>query len=127
MTNILLSRAAVLVALIVLAAGLSTPQPSAQLQRIPQFENEHVNVWKTTVPPNAPLLMHTHQYPRVVVALATGTMKTVYQSGRSVEHHWEAGKAYWSSWEDDKDPHADSNTGNKPIEVMVIEVKDATR
>src|SRR5271167_2616740 len=42
-----------------------TPQQTTGPQRIPQFENDDVAVWKTTVIPNAPLTMHTHQHPRV--------------------------------------------------------------
>ena len=81
MSNILLSRAAVLLAMIFTCIGTSVSQQTAQLTRIPQFENDDVNVWKTTVPPNAPLVMHTHEHPRVIVALSGGTMKTVYENG----------------------------------------------
>jgi hypothetical protein len=125
MSNILLSRATVLLALILACIGTSVSQQTAQLTRIPQFENDEVNVWKTTVPPNAPLVMHTHEHPRVIVALSGGTMKTVYENGPTEVHQWEAGKAYWGSLEEGSKPHADANTGDKPIEVMVIELKKA--
>ena len=125
MSNILLSRAAVLLAMMLIGIGTSVSQPAAQLTRIPQFENEDVNVWKTTVPPNAPLVMHTHEHPRVIVALTGGTMKTVYENGPTEVHEWDAGKAYWGSLEEGKKRHADSNTGAAPIEVMVIELKKA--
>lgn len=121
MSNILLSRTAVLLALILTCIGSSVSQQT----RIPQFENEDVNVWKTTVPPNAPLVMHTHEHPRVIVALSSGSMKTVYENGPTVTHRWEAGKAYWGSLDEGKNRHADLNTGTKPIEVMVIELKKA--
>jgi hypothetical protein len=125
MSNILLSRAVVLLVLILTCIGASVSQQTPQLTRIPQFENGDVNVWKTTVPPNAPLVMHTHEHPRVIVALSGGTMKTVYENGPTEVHQWEAGKAYWGSLEEGKKRHADSNTGDKPIEVMVIELKKA--
>jgi hypothetical protein len=75
--------------------------------------------------PHAPLAMHTHDHPRVLVALTGGTMKIVYQDGTSEVQHWETGKAYWLSSEEGKKRHADSNQGDKPIEVMVVELKDA--
>jgi glucose/arabinose dehydrogenase len=130
MNNILLSRAAVILALILACVGASVSQQTSsqqtrQLTRIPQFENDDVSVWKTTVPPNVPLVMHTHEHPRVIVALTGGAMKTVYENGPTEVHQWEAGKAYWGSLEEGKKPHADANTGDKPIEVMVIELKKA--
>ncbi len=97
---------------------------SNQVQRIPQFENDDVKVWKTVIMPNAPLTMHTHQHARVIIALSGGTMKIVSQSGASESQKWETGKAYWLSAEEGKKPHADANAGTKPIEVMVVELKN---
>ena len=39
--------------------------------------------------PNAPLTMHRHDHPRVIIALSGGTMKIVDQQGKSEEHVWE--------------------------------------
>lgn len=103
---------------------LTSQQPKPP-QRIPQFENGDVSVWKTTVMPHAPLQMHTHDHPRVIVALEGGTMKVVYEDGTSETHQWDTGKAYWLSSEEGKRRHADANQGDKPIQVMVIEIKDA--
>jgi hypothetical protein len=102
-----------------------SPQQAPQPQRVPQFENDEVRVWKTTVPPNAPLSMHTHDHPRVIVALSGGVMKVVYESGGSEVHQWDTGKAYWLSSEEGKKRHADANQSDKPIEVMVVELKNA--
>jgi beta-alanine degradation protein BauB len=102
-----------------------SPTPSAVAQRTPQFENEDVAVWKTVVPPNAPLVMHTHQHPRVIIALSGGTMKVAYEDGTSETHIWKTGKAYWLPSSEGKKRHADVNMGSQPIEVMVIEVKKA--
>jgi hypothetical protein len=49
----------------------------------------------------------------------------VNESGPSELHKWETGKAYWLSAEEGKRRHADANEGDKPIEVMVVEVKNA--
>lgn len=52
----LLSRAAVLAAILPGAVLVTHSQKSAtQAQRIPQFENGDVRVWKSVVLPNAPL------------------------------------------------------------------------
>src|SRR5215472_3479560 len=97
-----------------------TPQP-----RTPQFENEDIAVWKTVVAPNAPPSMHTHQHPRVIIALAGGSMKVVNEDGTSEMHQWETGHAYWLPASQGLKRHADVNTGSKPIEVMVVELKKA--
>lgn len=101
------------------------PAPASAPQRTPQFENEDVAVWKTIIPPNLPLAMHTHQHPRVIIALSGGTMKVAYEDGSSERHDWETGKAYWLSSTEGKKRHADVNIGDKPIDVMVVELKKA--
>jgi hypothetical protein len=120
-----LRRAIPLSAAAVFAAAALTPQQAGRPQRIPQFENGDVAVWKTTVLPHAPLEMHTHDHPRVLVALEGGTMKIVYEDGTSETQRWETGKAYWLSGEEGRKRHADANQGEKPIEVIVVELKNA--
>ena len=105
------------------AVGLLIAQQAMQSQRFPQFENEDVKVWKSVVLPNAPLTMHRHEHPRVIIALSGGTMKIVESTGASEEHHWETGKAYWLPANPPNTTHADVNAGDKPIEVMVVELE----
>jgi hypothetical protein len=102
---------------------LLSQQLGVQTQRIPQFENDDVKVWKSIVTPNAPLTMHRHEHGRVIVALAGGAMKIVEQTGPSEQHVWETGKAYWLPANAPNTMHADVNAGDKPIEVMVVELK----
>lgn len=120
-----LTRAAFVSAILLTPFSTLTSQQTSQGQRIPQFENQDVKVWKTIMMPNAPLEMHTHEYPRVIIALSGGTMKVVNESGTPDVHQWETGKAYWLSAEQGKRRHADANEGDKPIEVMVVELKSA--
>lgn len=120
-----LTRAAFVSAILLTPLSTLTSQQVSQGPRIPQFENQDVKVWKTTVMPHAPLEMHTHDYPRVIIALTGGTMKVVHEDGTSEVHQWETGKAYWLSAEQGKKRHADANDGDKPIEVMVVELKNA--
>jgi hypothetical protein len=122
--NILLSRVVLVSAIVLTPFSAPTPQQMSQAQRIPQFENGDVSVWKTVVMPNAPLTMHTHQHPRVIIALSGGTMKVVNEDGTSELHEWETGRAYWLSAEEGKKRHADANQGSKPIEVMVVELNN---
>ena len=123
--NISLTRAALVSAIVLTPFATLTSQQSSQPQRIPQFENDDVKVWKTTVLPNAPLEMHTHDHPRVIVTLSGGTMKVVNEDGTSESHQWDTGKAYWLPLSEGRKRHADANQGNKPIEVMVVELKKA--
>jgi quercetin dioxygenase-like cupin family protein len=98
-------------------------QSAPQTQRMPQFENEDVKVWKSIVLPNAPLAMHRHEHPRVIIALSGGTMNIVEQNGAKDSHLWETGKAYWLPANPPNTMHSDVNAGDKPIEVVVVELK----
>lgn len=106
------------------ALGVVRSQQSAsQTQRFPQFENDDVRVWKSVVMPNVPLTLHRHDHPRVIIALSGGTMNIVEQGGATEKHVWETGKAYWLPANPPNTMHADVNAGDKPIEVMVVELK----
>jgi quercetin dioxygenase-like cupin family protein len=98
-------------------------QQSTQTQRIPLLENDDVKVWKSVIFPSAPLAMHRHEHPRVIVALSGGTLKIVEENGPAESHIWETGKAYWLPANPPNTMHADVNAGDKPIEVVVVELK----
>jgi quercetin dioxygenase-like cupin family protein len=102
---------------------LHSQASTAQTLRTPQFENEDVKVWKTAVIPNAPLNMHRHEHPRVIIPLKGGTMKIVEQNGSAEVHVREVGKAYWLPANPPNTMHADVNAGDQPIEVMVVELE----
>ena len=107
-------------ALLFLAAGVLAPQDSL---RVPQFENDDVKVWKTTVMPHAPLALHRHDHARVIIPIVGGTIKIQQESGAAETHRWEAGKAYWLTADPPIQLHVDIDGGEKPIEVMVVELK----
>ena len=113
---------ALVVLLLAHAASSSTTQDKTQ--RIPQFENARVKVWKSIVLPNQPLPAHRHEHGRVIIALQGGTMKIAEVSGASETQVWETGKAYWLPANAPGTMHTDVNVGDKPIEVMVVETKD---
>lgn len=102
---------------------MHSQQAPSQTGRTPQFENDDVKVWRSVVMPNAPLNMHHHDHPRVIIALRGGTMKIVQQDGTSEQHVWETGKAYWLPANAPNSMHADVNAGDAPIEVMVVDMK----
>lgn len=86
---------AVAVLLLLSSLGVRSQGNASQTQRYPQFNNDDVRVWKSVIMPNAPLAMHRHDHPRVIIALSGGTMKIVEQGGATETHVWETGKAYW--------------------------------
>ena len=98
-------------------------QSQAQTQRVPQFENDQVKVWKSVIVPNGPLTLHRHEHGRTIVALVGGDLKIVKDSGATTVAHWETGKAYWLPADPPGEMHKDVNDTGKTIEVMVIETK----
>jgi quercetin dioxygenase-like cupin family protein len=115
--------------LVVLALGVTTtasPQPPTSTVRTPQFENDSVRVWKTSIAPGQPLTLHRHESGRVIVALTDGTLRIVKESGESRTVTWEKGKAYWLAADPPGQKHGDLNQGQEPIEVMVVELKPRT-
>lgn len=65
------------------------------------------------------------RHPRVITPLVGGTMKIVEQDGSSETHVWETGKSYWLPANAPGTLHTDVNASDKPIEVMVVELKKA--
>ena len=111
---------------IVLAAGAAVGifGQAQMTRREPQFENEHVRVWKSVIMPNQPLSLHRHDHGRTIVALRGGTLDVVDGDGRTVRQvTWEAGEAYWLDADPAGEKHGDVNRGSDPIEVMVIEMR----
>jgi quercetin dioxygenase-like cupin family protein len=107
------------------ASGFAVAQSTATTGRAPQFENPEVKVWKSVVLPHDPLPPHRHEHPRVIIALTGGTMELVEQGGRRETHLWETGHAYWLPANPPGTLHQDVNVGDKPIEVMVVELETA--
>jgi hypothetical protein len=106
------------------ALGAWQQAQTSASRREPQFDNEHVRVWKTIIMPNQPLALHRHEFGRTIVALKGGTLDVVDGQGKTMKTMvWETGKAYWL----DKDPagemHGDMNRGKEPMEVIVVEMK----
>ena len=93
-------------------------------RRVPQFENEDVEVWKSIIFPNQPLSMHRHDNPRAIIALKGGTLTVVNEAGESREMTWETGSAYWLDADRPGELHGDVNEGTDPVEVIVVQLKN---
>lgn len=105
-------------------AQTAPPQsPAVTTHRIPQFDNAAVKVWRTIIEPGTPLPLHHHDHPRVLVALASGTLKIVEQSGQTQTIDLKVGEAYWLPAMPAGALHQDINASGQPIEVMVVELE----
>ena len=116
-----------LILLAVFAAGAVLGAWQAQTtssRREPQFENEHVRVWKTIIMPNQPLALHRHEFGRTIVALKGGTLDVVDGQSKTMKTMvWETGKAYWLEKDPAGEMHGDMNRGKEPMEVIVVEMR----
>jgi len=112
---------------VVFSAGAAVgalQQQASQTRREPQFENDHVRVWKSIIMPNQPLALHRHDHGRTIVALRGGTLDVVDAKGQTMKKMtWETGKAYWLDVDPAGEQHADMNRGASPIEVIVVEMR----
>jgi hypothetical protein len=104
--------------------GVMWAQQQAATRREPQFENEHVRVWKSIIMPRQPLSLHRHDHGRALIALKGGQLKVVDKDGKAINtYNWETGKAYWLGIDPPGEMHADLNDTPEPIEVIVVELK----
>ena len=92
-------------------------------RRVPQFENEHVEVWKSVIMPDQPLSMHRHEHPRAIIAVRGGTLTIVNDAGDEHDLTWETGSAYWLDADPPGELHGDVNRGSEPVEVIVVQLK----
>jgi quercetin dioxygenase-like cupin family protein len=107
-------------------AGVVWAQQQAQnaTRRVPQFENQHVKVWKSIIMPNQPLVQHRHEHGRALIALTDGRLHVVDKNAKDKTiYDWKAGTAYWLDADPPGETHADVNRTSKPIEVIVVELQ----
>lgn len=107
-------------------AGMMWAQQQAQTasRREPQFENEHMRVWKSIIMPKQPLALHRHDHGRALIALTDGRLDVVDKNGKRLNtYDWTKGKAYWLDADAAGTQHGDVNNTGAPIEVIVVELK----
>ena len=118
----------VIASLVSFAAGAGVVWARQQVpgatRREPQFENEHMRVWKSIIMPKQPLTQHRHEHGRALIALTDGQLKVVGPEGKVLDiYNWERGKAYWLGKDPPGQTHADVNETDRPIEVIVVELR----
>ena len=125
----LLSRSTCTACLLCFAAGAAGAWAQQKTQgtsrREPQFENAHVSVWKSTIMPGQPLTLHRHDHGRALVALTNGRLRVVDGKGKVLDtYQLKAGTAMWLGVDPPGQMHADVNDGTKPVEVIVVQLKN---
>ncbi len=103
----------------------ATPQPAGQdpVQVDPkhykvEFENDRVRVLRINYGPREKSVMHGHP-ATVAVFLAEGSARFTFPDGRTEERTWSAGQSLFIPAEN----HLPENLGDKPIELVLVELK----
>jgi beta-alanine degradation protein BauB len=105
-------------------AGAMWAQQQQSL-REPQFENSELTVWKTTVLPKQPLALHRHDHGRALVALTDGVLQVTDKDNKVLDtYNLKAGTAMWLGKDPPGQLHADVNPGDKPVQVIVVQLKN---
>ncbi len=105
------------------ASGSGRPQTRAQMERVPQFDNDRATSWKSIIPPHTESTLHRHDRFRTIVAIVGGDLKTVTRDGKTTVTHYETGKAYWQEPMPPGVTHKDVNDTDRTIELIVIEIR----
>ena len=105
-------------------AGVMWAQQQAVSRREPQFENDQMKVWKSIIMPKQPLSLHRHEHGRALVALTDGQLRVGDKAGKVLDtYNLKAGTAIWLGVDPPGQMHADVNPGNRPVEVIVVQLK----
>jgi hypothetical protein len=122
-----MKRALLMVAMLVISvvSGFSrtvAQAPVAEMQRVPQFENDRAVSWKSIVPPHTESTLHRHDRYRSVIAIVGGDLATVDGAGHKTVTHYETGRAYWQAPMPPGEMHKDVNDTDNLIELVVVEL-----
>ena len=83
-----------------------------------EFENEQVRVLRINYGPGEKSVMHEHP-ANVAVFLTDGQVKFTAPGGKSQESPAKAGTTLWG----DQEKHLPENVGDKPFELILVELK----
>ena len=97
---------------------------SQTTNRVSEFKNDQVSVWKTTIYPGTKniLKMHRHDHDRIVVALDKGLIRITSKKGKMHYLHLQKNKSYYFKRDPMQEYHTDENLSPHPIHFIVIEL-----
>lgn len=86
-----------------------------------EFENDQVRVVRITYGPHEKSVMHEHP-ANVAVFLTDGQARFTLPDGKTQDAPMKAGSVQW----DGGGKHLPENTGDKPFELILVELKSKT-
>ena len=84
-----------------------------------EFENDRIRIIRIKYGPGEKSVMHTHG-PNAAIFLSEGGVRMHFPDGSSEDVTQKVGMAQWS----EGDEHLPENTGDSPLEVVLVELKD---
>jgi len=87
-----------------------------------ELENDRVRVLRIRYGPGEKSVLHGH-WPGVAIPLVDGTMRFADKAGKTMDQSLPANSVIWETG----DPHLPENLGDKPVEVVLVELKPKTR
>jgi len=88
-----------------------------------EFENQYVRAIRVKIGPHEKLKMHRHPDTGAVIVLLTDQdMRQQHPDGKTTENHAKAGTSRWAPPDAG---HIDENIGDKPVELIRVELKMA--
>jgi hypothetical protein len=100
------------------AAAFAAP---CETRRDILLENSETKVWRSTICPNQRLPFHTHEHARVAIPAENGTLKVIYQSGKTEIIEFKKNQPVFLNKAQGKMPHQDVNTEKNRLHIKVIE------
>ena len=109
--------AALLLALAIPAVAQDAVKADAKHYKV-EFENAKVRVLRANYGPHEKSNMHSHP-DAVAVYLTDGQIKFTFPDGKTADKSGKSGTVIWTP----ATTHLPENTGDKPFEVVVVELK----
>ena len=85
-----------------------------------EMENDHVRVLRIHYGAHEKSVMHEHP-ASVAIFLSDGDVKFTLPDGKTNDAHFKAGQTMW----EDPGKHLPENTGDKPFDLILVELKTA--
>jgi quercetin dioxygenase-like cupin family protein len=86
-----------------------------------EFENDQVRVLRINYGPHEKSVMHQHP-DSIAIAMNDMTLRFTTPDGKTQDVTYKAGQSMWAP----AGTHLPENTGDKPMEVVLVELKPKT-